>query len=359
MKKDVELLEKRLKENEVRQGGALERLDLVRAKIKAGKALVAESNREISAYSDSIRRKNREIRALQSRLDTLKTYYARLVRNAYKNRDAKIWYIYILASEDIGQAFRRIGYLKNLSVTMASQAKKIAQTKSQIEERLKELESLKKRSEKIRERRRSDLQTLQKDESGEKKIISQLRRDTSRYKKQMSDKRREMERLNRELERIRREAMKDARKASPANSAENIALSKEFASNKGKLPWPASGPVLQSFGINSYPSARHSVTMKNNGINIAMNAGDAVAAVFEGKVIKTFDVKGYGRCVVISHGGYMSMYCRLGSLDVKSGDSVSTGQQIGRIDTIVGETYLHFEICDDKGNPLNPEIWLR
>ena len=359
LKKDVELLEGRLRQNEIKQGSAIERLDLVRAKITAEKSLVKESDREISAYRDSIRRCTREIRTLQARLDTLTTYYSHLVRNAYKNRDAKIWYIYILASEDIGQAFRRIGYLKNLSATMSAQARKIAEAREEMKVHRSRLQNLQGRAEAVKLKRQADLKALQKDENSEQKLIASLKTNASKYKKEVDAKRKEVERLNKELERIRREALSSAKKASKGKNAENVALSKEFAANKGKLPWPAEGPVIQGFGVNSYPSAKHSLTMKNNGINVAMQAGAKVSAVFGGKVIKTFDVKGYGHCVVISHGGYMTMYCRLGAVSVKTGEAVATGQAIGKIDTIVGETYLHFEICDPSGNPVNPELWLR
>ena len=359
LKKDVQLLEGRLRENEIKQGGAIERLDLVRAKINAEKSLVKESDREISSYRDSIRRCTRELRTLQARLDTLTAYYSQLVRNAYKNRDAKIWYIYILASEDIGQAFRRIGYLKNLSSTMSAQARKISEAREEMKDHRARLQNLQSKAEAVKLKRQADLKSLQKDESSEQKLIANLKNNASKYKKEVDAKRKEVERLNKELERIRREAVNSAKKASKGKSAGDVALSKEFASNKGKLPWPAEGPVVQGFGVNSYPSAKHSLTMKNNGINIALQAGQKVCTVFGGKVIKTFDVKGYGHCVVISHGGYMSMYCRLGALSVKTGDPVTTGQAIGKIDTIVGETYLHFEICDPSGNPVNPELWLR
>jgi murein DD-endopeptidase MepM/ murein hydrolase activator NlpD len=46
------------------------------------------------------------------------------------------------------------------------------------------------------------------------------------------------------------------------------------------------------------------------------------------------------------------------AVSVKSGDKVTTGQSLGTIDTINGQTQLHFEVW--KGSaPQNPEQWLR
>ena len=45
-------------------------------------------------------------------------------------------------------------------------------------------------------------------------------------------------------------------------------------------------------------------------------------------------------------------------MEVKSGDKVTIGQTLGRIDTIDGQTELHFEVWKEK-EPENPELWLR
>ena len=59
-----------------------------------------------------------------------------------------------------------------------------------------------------------------------------------------------------------------------------------------------------------------------------------------------------------NHGNYFSFYCKLGSVNVKSGDKVKTGQKIGTVDTIGDETQLHFQIWSGR-TPQNPEAWLR
>ena len=159
-RKDLALIEKKLKENEAKKGSAISKLDLVRASVRARKALVAQSDVEISAFEDSIRTKNNQIAVLQTRLDTLETYYARLVRNAYKNRDAKVWYMFILSSENLGQAFRRIGVLKSLSAQMSAQAKKITATKEEMAVQKEQLEGLKKQAEAVRAQRRAEVTSL-------------------------------------------------------------------------------------------------------------------------------------------------------------------------------------------------------
>ena len=64
------------------------------------------------------------------------------------------------------------------------------------------------------------------------------------------------------------------------------------------------------------------------------------------------------QCVLVQHGNYFTLYCKMKALSVKAGDKVSIGQDLGTIDTINGQTELHFEVW--KGSaPQNPEQWLR
>ena len=45
-------------------------------------------------------------------------------------------------------------------------------------------------------------------------------------------------------------------------------------------------------------------------------------------------------------------------MSVKAGDKVKTGQVLGVVDTIGGETQLHFELWEET-TPRDPEGWLR
>ena len=46
---------------------------------------------------------------------------------------------------------------------------------------------------------------------------------------------------------------------------------------------------------------------------------------------------GYNKCVLVQHGNYFSFYCKLGTVSVKAGDKVKTGQVVGTVDTIGAE----------------------
>ena len=134
LEKDIELLDRQLDEIVSRSRGELARLTLVRAKVSGRKALIKESDRQIRRYSDEIYLTQKKINRMNAELDTLSLYYEKLIRSAYKNRDARVWYMYILASDDLGQAFRRYSYFRNLSSQARAQGERIRTARQALED---------------------------------------------------------------------------------------------------------------------------------------------------------------------------------------------------------------------------------
>ena len=360
LEKDIELIDKQLADNKARSRSALSRLDLVRTQISNRKALVAESGRMIRKYSDEIYLSQLEINRLNARIDTLTVHYGKLVRSAYKNRDAKVWYMYILASDNLGQAFRRYSYFKNLSGEMRRQAERIRESRSELEARKNGLQKMKAEAEQVKAAREKELASLQNEEKESQELVSQLKRNRSRYEKELASKRKEINALNKEIERLIAEAMKASGKGGGKGkvAAIDYALDAEFSKNKGKLPWPAEGVVVDHFGQHYHPVFTRVKLPFNNGVTIALDKGARVKAVFDGVVKQIVVMPGYNQCVLIQHGNWFSFYCKLQSTSVKAGDKVKTGQVIGVVDTINGDTQLHFQIWQ-KQTPQNPELWLR
>ena len=358
LEKEIEILDRQLADNADRSRDALSRLTLIRKKVSNRKALVAESDRQIRLYSDEIYSAQRKINRLQAREDTLTEYYARLVKSAYRNRDARIWYMYILASEDLGQAFRRFSYFRELSSEMKAQAREIRALRAEQEAEKARLQDLKSAAEKVRVRRQADLKSLQQEENQSSMVVTQLKRNRTRYQKELNAKKKQVDALNREIRRLVEEAMKSASGNKGETAAIDYHLAEDFSANKGKLPWPAEGPVIDHFGQHYHPVFTRLKLPFNNGMTIALAKGSSVKAVFDGVVKQIVVMPGYNQCVLVQHGNYFSFYCKLKTTSVKAGDKVKTGQTIGEVDTINGETQLHFQIWKDQ-TPQNPEQWLR
>lgn len=370
LRKEIAQLEQQLKENASKSNNAMTELKLVRKQVATRRELVAESEREIRALSDTIAARQAAAEQLRERLATMESYYRKLIRNAYKNRDARVWYSLLLSSKNFGQATRRYVYLRDLSGTMNSQARRLQAMRRALEDDLARLAMLKEEAEAVRKAREQDLQSLRQEELRSDRLVADLQKDKNRYQKELNTKRKQVEALNREIERIIAQAVEEARKKEAASkqqgnrqtttksTQQDIKLSGEFAANKGKLPWPADGPVVETFGKHNHPVYTTLVMPANNGVNIGLSPDAEVKAVYDGEVKRIIVMPGYGRCILVQHGDYFTFYCKLGHVDVKNGDKVKTGQTLGRIDTIDGQTELHFEVWKEK-EPENPELWLR
>ena len=357
LEKEIAILDRQLAENAAESRSQLSRLTLVQAKVAGRKSLIRESERQIRRYSDDIYLTQRKINRLNARLDTLSSYYSSLIRNAYKNRDARVWYMYILASDNLGQAFRRYSYFKNLSEQARVQGDRIKAAREELEDQRTKLRRLKSEAEDVKEERVKELAALQKEEAEASSIISGLRRDKSKYEKELVAKKKEVEALDREIKRIIQAAMKAA-DSGKSDQKIDYKLAEEFSKNKGRLPWPVSGVVVDRFGQHYHPVFTHVKLPFNNGVTIAVAKGAEVDVVFDGVVKQIVVMPGYNQCALVQHGNYFTFYCKLKSTAVKPGDKVRTGQKIGTVDTINGETQLHFQVW--QGNkPQNPESWLR
>lgn len=361
LEKELAQLDRQIKENASLSSNAMNELTLVRRRIDARKELIAESDREISGIDSEIRATQKSIDSLQVKLDTMTFYYERLVKNAYKNRDARIWYMHILAAENLGQGLRRYSFLRSLSQQMNVQAEKILESKAELDSKKTHLQSLRAQAALVRSQQQEEMNKLRDEEKSSKSLVDRLQRDKKKYQRDIENKRKEVEKLNKEIQRLIAESMGTSTKKGSTASKKKVevdyTLSKKFSENKGKLPWPADGPVVERFGVHYHPVYTQLKLPPNDGITISVDNGTQVKCVFDGVVKNVIVMQGYNKCVLVQHGEYFTFYCKLGDVSVKAGDKVKTGQVLGTIEPLGGVSQLHFQIW--KTNPIDPMPWLR
>ncbi len=133
----------------------------------------------------------------------------------------------------------------------------------------------------------------------------------------------------------------------------------DISDKKGRLKLPLKGRILNKFGrkrVKEYESY-----IVYNGINVRARRGTPVQAVFDGKVLYTGELEGYGNLVIVGHGKeYHSLYGHLDSIKVAANKVVKTGEVIalsGDSGSLEGET-LYFELRKN-GKPIEPVRWFR
>lgn len=132
----------------------------------------------------------------------------------------------------------------------------------------------------------------------------------------------------------------------------------DFISQKGWLDPPVSGTVTTQFGKNT--SEQFNITTFVNGIDIRTSGGANVKAIYNGSVVFSGFLQGYGNLIIIDHGQqYFSLVARMAKLLRKEGEDVTRGEVIGIMDEaegLLGEG-LHFEIRRGT-DPENPLHWI-
>ncbi|MDR1405691.1 MAG: hypothetical protein LBI89_00615, partial [Prevotellaceae bacterium] len=118
----IAYIDKLLKKNSKDQQTSLQQLDLVKQKVKSRKQLIADMDAQIHLLEHDSEKKQEDVNGLQENLNALKKSYEKLLYQAYKNRDRRLWMMFVLSSDDAGLAYRRWNYFKNYSEYINVQA---------------------------------------------------------------------------------------------------------------------------------------------------------------------------------------------------------------------------------------------
>lgn len=132
-----------------------------------------------------------------------------------------------------------------------------------------------------------------------------------------------------------------------------------FEDSRGYLHAPVTGDILNHIGKKR--DRNYESYIVYNGINIKTPKGTPVRAVYEGKVLFTGSLEGYGNLIILGHGEkYHSLYGHLDEIITAVGKKVRSGQIIaksGDSGSLVGES-LYFELRQ-MGKPIEPTGWFR
>jgi len=132
-------------------------------------------------------------------------------------------------------------------------------------------------------------------------------------------------------------------------------------SDTGDVPdflMPVTAHISSAYGIRQDPFTQ--AMRQHRGIDLAAPAGLEVRAACAGRVAFAGYQKGYGNTIVIQHpGGFETRYAHLGTLQVKTGDTLQLKQVLGTVGSTGRSTgpHLHFEISR-HGVKMNPSSLL-
>ena len=140
------------------------------------------------------------------------------------------------------------------------------------------------------------------------------------------------------------------------NVIKNLSKNKKYAGGSMVWPVPSSYELTSSFGMRKHPILRK--IKMHTGVDIGASKNSSIIAANKGTVIMSqYDNSGgYGRMVVIDHGGGITtLYAHASKLLVSVGKEVKAGDVIAKVGSTGLSTgnHLHFEVRKN-GVPQNP-----
>lgn len=373
-------------------GSQLKGLAALTGQIEERKRYILAINSDMDAIDRELVSLERQLNQLQKELKDKKTKYAASVNYLYRNHTIQDKLLFIFSAQTLEQTYRRLRYVREYASYQRMQGEEIQKKQKQINDKRAELTEARKTKENLLKERENEKTTLERQEKEQKALVDSLRKKQRSLQSEINKKRKEANQLNARIDRLIAEEIEKARKRAEEEARREAAarkkaektespsaakpkakpleaytmnkadreLSGSFASNRGKLPVPVTGPyiITSHYGEYTVPGLR-GVKLDNKGIDIQAKPGAQARAVFNGKVAAVFQLNGLFN-ILVRHGAYISVYCNLSTASVKADDMVKTGQTLGTIfsdGADGGRTVLHFQLRREK-EKLNPEPWL-
>jgi len=406
LKAEINTINELLHETKTSKKLSMNQVAMLNTKLKVREELIATISSEIRLINNQINSNQKEVTELNANLTKLKTEYARMIYYGYRNKDSYNKLMFIFAAGDFNQAFQRLKYIQQYNEYRKKQAEAISKTQTQITEKIVELESKKTEKKQLLTGEEQEKLNLAKEKTEQEGVLVQLQDKEKQLKDELEQKKKDSEALNAAIKKLiqdeirrqqeaEKEKIAEAKRIKEAKAAKNpknpknpktnpkndvvkentkenetkpvvLELTKEaeelsadFASNKGKLPWPVTkGVITDGFGPHEHPSIKGFI-VDNKGVDISTTKGASCRALFGGEVTGVVNVPGSGKVVIIRHGEYLSVYTNLEEVHVKTGDKIASKQTIGSVSFNDDEdkTVMNLQIW--KGQKiLNPEDWL-
>ncbi|KKM09913.1 hypothetical protein SY88_16250 [Clostridiales bacterium PH28_bin88] len=290
-------------------------LDDLKAQLKEAERRVAQAEKELKEAED----------ALTHRSDVFRTRLKEIYLNG------KVDYLEVLMqSTSITDFLVRFDLLKKIAEqdvemlrSIEKEKQEVERKKADLEVRRNEIASLKDRTEKKQDR-------LESQRAEKEKLVSKLQTDKAAAERALAEEEETFEKL---AARIRELASKAGKYSG------------------GKMQWPLPGysRITSDYGWRTHPILKDK--RFHNGIDIAAPTGTQVVAAEGGKVILADWFGAYGKAVVIDHGGGVTtLYGHLSQILVKTGETVTRGQVIGKVGSTGLSTgpHLHFTVMENS-----------
>jgi septal ring factor EnvC (AmiA/AmiB activator) len=355
-------VEKILNETAAKKSNTLGELNALNERIAEQEKLIQGIKSEITFLNSEIGENNDIIVALKEDLAKLKKEYSSMLFAAQKANNSTTRLTFLFSSKSFDQFVMRLRYMEQYGETRKLQGEQIVKVQDELSGQVKAIEGKREEKSSLLKQgleENNNLTTLKKKQN---QLVKNLEKEEKQLKRDLEDTKKALAVLDKKINDIIKEEMEReaaAAREAAGGSKKTMELSASFEENKTKLPWPvSSGFISQKFGRQNHPVLKN-IILQNDGVNIQTRENEKVKCVFEGEVRKVAFIPSFGSTVIVKHGEYFSVYTGLKEVFVKTGQKVSTNQELGTvISNNDGISELRFRIHKNT-TPLDPQAWLR
>ena len=367
--KELQDAEKLLEENQKNKKASMADLSLLQSKIDNRTKVINNIKSQLALAQQKLDELNADISQLENDLEVLKDDYAKMVRNTYKLQSNYNRLLFLFSAKSFNDGYKRLKYIQYYNDYRENQVRSIRIKKEEMLDKVDQMILEKEIKKELLAAQEAEQTKLLGEKGKKKKFVTKLKKQEKDIRSKIEAKKKARKKLDAEIKGIiAREIAAAAKAVEKAKANPNIkaapvaklaALSKQFAANKGKLPWPVdNGAIISKFGENPHPLLK-SVKINNNGIDISTKEKSTVRSIFNGEVRDIFFSPTIRNAMIVKHGDYFSVYTGLEEVFVVKGDQIDTGEPLGIVYTNKdGDTEVHIEVW--KGNAkLNPSSWIK
>lgn len=376
IEKEIEKINAILNETKKTKNLSASQLNVLRKKIRDRERLIDNISKQTQVLNGEIQNTQKSIFQLNEEINFLKKEYIQMLRMAQKNKTSANRLLFIFSAKDYSQAYQRYVFFKQYGQLQKQKMFEIQQKTNELEKKTNELVVKKVNQESLlsqQEKQKSELTKEQKEKQSTINSLQKKERQLANQIKEKQERRKKLQNqinaaIQAEVKRQTQIAAKTKTKEETKTSSkeyvmsatpEEIQLSKDFTSNKGRLPWPTEhGIITSNYGTHPHPDIK-GVMIENLGVDIRTKRGSSVRAVFDGEVVRVFTGPNGQKVIILRHGEYMTVYTNLSNVFVSAGNKVKTKQSIGTIHTNTEDvTEINFQVW--KGNNRqNPSTWIK
>ncbi|SHJ99699.1 murein hydrolase activator EnvC family protein [Hymenobacter psychrotolerans] len=395
-----------LEQTQRQKEASLGQLNALKEKLTVQQGVIRNISSELRYIETDVQQTETQVQKTRQNLEQLKAEYGRLIYAGSKTANSYNRIMFLFAAESFNQFMLRLRYIRQYSEVRKAQAAQITGTQQRLTQQLTGLKAKQEQKGQLLNTQVAEKNNLVTLKTQQDQVVTKLSKQEEGLRQELADRQRAISRLDNLIaERVREEIARAARVArakaaaqaaareraeranasapgrasadapartysEPAEPAapvrtdrvtltpETAVLSSSFADNRGRLLWPvAKGFISQRFGRHNHPVLKN-VVVENRGIDIQTGSGEAVRAIFDGKVLTVASVPGMNTIVMIQHGEYFTVYAKLRNVSVTEGQTVKMRESIGTVYTSPeGTSEVQFQVWRNSSN-LNPENWL-